>query len=233
MRLDRFLSETTPLTRSLAKRALKGGEVTVNGVAVKQAATHVAMEDEVRFNGERLALVGLRYVMLHKPTDVECTARRGLYPRAIDLIDLPKAERLQPVGRLDVDTTGLLLLTDDGQWSHRVTSPRHRCDKVYLAELAEPLEGAAAERAVAQVREGILLDDDDTPTAPATLELLTPTQARLTLTEGRYHQVKRMFGALGNRVVALHRHSIGPIALPDTLAPGEWRELSADEIARF
>ncbi|MCB8889795.1 pseudouridine synthase [Vreelandella malpeensis] len=233
MRLDRFLSETTPLTRSLAKRALKGGKVTVNGVAVKQAATHVVMEDEVRFNGERLALVGLRYVMLHKPADVECTARRGLYPRAIDLIDLPKAERLQPVGRLDVDTTGLLLLTDDGQWSHRVTSPRHRCDKVYLAELAEPLEGAAAERAEAQVREGILLEDDDTPTAPATLELLTPTQAKLTLTEGRYHQVKRMFGALGNRVVALHRHSIGSIALPDTLAPGEWRELSAEEIARF
>ncbi|MFG6666624.1 pseudouridine synthase [Halomonas sp. HNIBRBA4712] len=234
MRLDRFLSETTELTRSLAKRALKNGEVTLNGEPVKQAALHVDTEqDQVHLNGERLALVGLRYVMLHKPTEVECTARRGLYPRAIDLVDLPHADRLQPVGRLDVDTTGLLLLTDDGQWLHRITSPKHRCAKVYLAELAEPLEGAHAERAIAQFEEGILLEDDDTPTAPATLELLAPTRARLTITEGRYHQVKRMFGALGNRVVSLHRHSIGPIALPDTLAPGEWRELTPEEIARF
>ncbi|WNL40449.1 pseudouridine synthase [Halomonas sp. PAMB 3264] len=234
MRLDRFLSETTELTRSLAKRALKNGEVTLNGEPVKQASIHVdTAQDVIELSGERLALVGLRYVMLHKPEDVECTARRGLYPRAIDLIDLPRAERLQPVGRLDVDTTGLLLLTDDGQWSHRITSPKHRCAKVYIADLAEPVEGAAAERAVAQIAEGVLLDDDDTPTAPATLEFLSPTRASLVITEGRYHQVKRMFAALGNRVVSLHRQSIGPIALPDELAPGEWRELTAEEIARF
>ncbi|WP_252108875.1 MULTISPECIES: pseudouridine synthase [unclassified Halomonas] len=234
MRLDRFLSETTELTRSLAKRALKNGEVTLNGEPVKQASIHVdTAQDVIELNGERLALVGLRYVMLHKPEGVECTARRGLYPRAVDLIELPKADRLQPVGRLDVDTTGLLLLTDDGQWAHRITSPKHRCAKVYIAELAEPVEGAAAERAVAQIAEGVLLDDDETPTAPATLEFLSPTQASLSITEGRYHQVKRMFAALGNRVEALHRQSIGPIALPDELAPGEWRELTAEEIDRF
>src|SRR5690554_1517379 len=119
MRLDRFLAETTELTRSLAKRALQRGEVSVNGVRIKQAATQVAPTDRVEWQGERLELVGLRYVMLHKPVDVECSSRRGLYPRAVDLIDLPKPERLQVVGRLDVDTTGLVLLTDDGQWSHR------------------------------------------------------------------------------------------------------------------
>lgn len=234
MRLDRFLSETTPLTRSLAKRALKNGEVTLNGEPIKKAATHIDTEhDDVRLNGERLALVGLRYVMLHKPLDVECTARRGLYPRVIDIIDLPKVERLQPAGRLDVDTTGLLLLTDDGQWSHRVTSPRHRCAKVYVAELAEPMEGEAAQWAVEQVAQGILLDGEETPTQPATLRFISPQQAELTITEGRYHQVKRMFVALGNHVNALHRRSIGDVMLPDDLAPGEWRELTAEEVASF
>ncbi|AQU82485.1 MAG: pseudouridine synthase [Halomonas sp.] len=234
MRLDRFLSETTPLTRSLAKRALKNGEVTLNGELIKQAATQVDTEsDDVKLNGETLSLVGLRYLMMHKPVDVECTARRGLYPRVIDLIDLPKAERLQPVGRLDVDTTGLLLLTDDGQWSHRVTSPRHRCAKVYVADLAEPVEGEAAQWAIDQVAEGIMLDGEETPTQPAVLRFITPYQAELTITEGRYHQVKRMFAALGNHVNALHRRSIGDVVLPDDLAPGEWRELTPQEIAGF
>ncbi|WP_016913894.1 pseudouridine synthase [Vreelandella stevensii] len=234
MRLDRFLSETSALTRSLAKRALKNGEVTLNGEPIKQAATHIdTAQDEVRLNGERLELVGLRYIMLHKPRDVECTARRGLYPRVIDIIDEPKVERLQPVGRLDVDTTGLLLLTDDGQWSHRVTSPRHRCAKVYLAELAEPMEGEAAQQAVERVAEGLLLEGEETPTQPATLRFITPQQAELTITEGRYHQVKRMFAALGNHVETLHRHSIGSLALPDDLAPGEWRALTQEEIDSF
>ncbi|UYV20563.1 pseudouridine synthase [Halomonas qaidamensis] len=234
MRLDRFLSETTPLTRSLAKRALKNGEVTLNGEPIKQSATQVnTQHDEVKLNGETLALVGLRYLMMHKPLEAECTARRGLYPRVIDLIDLPKVERLQPVGRLDVDTTGLLLLTDDGQWSHRVTSPRHRCAKVYIAELAEPMEGEAAQWAINQVAEGVLLDGEETPTQPAVLRFITPQQAELTITEGRYHQVKRMFAALGNHVNALHRQSIGDVALPDDLAPGEWRELTPEEIASF
>lgn len=234
MRLDRFLSETTPLTRSLAKRALKNGEVTLNGEPVKQASIQVDTEqDEVVLNGEKLVLVGLRYLLMHKPTDVECTARRGLYPRVIDLIDLPKVERLQPVGRLDVDTTGLLLLTDDGQWSHRVTSPKHRCAKVYIAELAEPVEDSKAEWAIDQVAKGIMLDDEEVPTQPATLRFLTLQRAELTITEGRYHQVKRMFAALGNHVNTLHRQSIGEIALPDDLAPGEWRELMPEEVASF
>lgn len=234
MRLDRFLSETTPLTRNLAKRALKNGEVELNGKAIKQAATQIDPEsDGVTWQGEPLALIGLRYVMLHKPLDVECSARRGLYPRVVDLIDLPKAERLKPVGRLDVDTTGLLLLTDDGQWAHRITSPKHRCAKVYRATLASPLEGPAAQRAVAQVAQGLLLEGEEAPTKPATLNMLSPTAAELTLTEGRYHQVKRMFAALGNRVESLHRVSIGALSLDATLAPGEWRELTAEEIARF
>ncbi|RCV87525.1 pseudouridine synthase [Billgrantia montanilacus] len=232
MRLDRFLSETTDLTRSLAKKVLHRGEVTVNGEVVKQPAVQVGEQDRVLWVDEPLALVGLRYIMLNKPAGVECTARRGLYPRAIDLIELPKAERLQTVGRLDVDTTGMVLLTDDGQWSHRVTSPRKRCGKLYRVTLADPLEGEALENAVACFAEGVVLDGEEKPTQPAELAMLTPVDAELTLYEGKYHQVKRMFGAIGNRVEGLHRVSIGPLSLGE-LAPGKWRELTDVEVAAF
>lgn len=233
MRLDRFLAETTELTRSQAKKALAQGEVTLDGEVVKQAARQVGEGARVVWRGEPLALVGLRYVMLHKPTGVECSARRGLYPRAVDLVDLPKVERLQPVGRLDVDTSGLLLLSDDGQWAHRVIAPRRRCPKTYRVQLARPLEGEALAAAAEAFREGILLDGETLPTRPAELVSLGPQEARLTIHEGRYHQVRRMFAAQGNHVAALHRESIGALALDARLAPGEWRELSGAEVALF
>ncbi|MDZ7852968.1 MAG: pseudouridine synthase [Halomonas sp.] len=232
MRLDRFLCETTDLTRSLAKKALHREEVLVNGEVVKNPATQVDEHSRVAWNGQRLALVGLRYVMLHKPAGVECSARRGLYPLVRELVDLPHVERLKTVGRLDVDTTGLVLLTDDGQWSHRVTSPKRRCGKVYRVTLEEPLDGAAREDAVTRFAEGLLLDGEEKPTRPAALAMRSPRVAELTLFEGKYHQVKRMFAAIGHHVVALHRESIGPLFLGD-LAPGEWRELSENEVALF
>jgi len=233
MRLDRFLSETTELTRSLAKKAMHRGEVCVNRETVKNPATQVDTDHIVTWNGERLALVGLRYVMLNKPSGFECTARRGLYPRVVDLIDLPKAERLQPVGRLDVDTTGFLLLTDDGQWSHRVSSPKRRFGKVYRAMLADSLTGEALEQAVKRFAQGIELEGEEVPMRPAELVMRTDTEAQLTLYEGKYHQVKRMFAAIGHHVEALLRETIGPLTLDASLAPGEWRELDAQEIAAF
>lgn len=233
MRLDKFLSETTDLTRSLAKKALHREEVSVDGHIVKNPATQVSEKSDVRWLDEPLALVGPRYLMMHKPAGVECTTRPGLYPTVLELIDLPKVERLHPVGRLDVDTTGLVLLTDDGQWSHRVTSPRSRCDKVYLVTLAEPLEGEAAQRAMDAFAEGILLDDEEKPTQPAELVLHSPREARLTIREGKYHQVRRMFAAIGNHVEALHRESIGPLHLDPDLEPGECRMLRPEEIAAF
>ena len=232
MRLDRFLCETTDLTRSLAKKALHREEVLVDGEVIKNPATQVDEQSRVTWNGERLALVGLRYVTLHKPEGVECSARRGLYPLVRERVDLPHVERLQTVGRLDVDTTGLVLLSDDGQWSHRVTSPRHRCGKVYRVTLADPLEGAALEDAIARFAEGLLLDGEEKPTRPAELAMREPTVAELTLFEGKYHQVKRMFAAIGHHVVALHRESIGPLSLGE-LSEGEWRELNAEEVAAF
>ncbi len=232
MRLDRFLCETTDLTRSLAKKALHREEVRVDGEVIKNPATQVGEQSNVTWNGEPLALVGLRYVLLHKPEGVECSARRGLYPLVRELVDLPHVERLQTVGRLDVDTTGLVLLTDDGQWSHRVTSPKRRLGKVYRVTLAEPLEGAALDAAVSGFAEGLMLEGEEKPTRPAQLAMRSPQVAELTLHEGKYHQVKRMFAAIGHHVVALHRESIGPLSLGE-LAPGEWRELSEEEVALF
>ncbi|MEQ6888189.1 pseudouridine synthase [Halomonas sp. CS7] len=232
MRLDRFLCETTDLTRSLAKKALHREEVQVDGEVIKNPATQVDASRRVTWNGEPLALVGLRYVLLNKPTGVECSARRGLYPLVRELVDLPHVERLQTVGRLDVDTTGLVLLTDDGQWSHRVTSPKRRCGKVYRVTLAEPLEGDALDAAVSQFAEGLWLEGEEKPTRPAELSMRESRVAELTLFEGKYHQVKRMFAAIGHHVAALHRESIGPLAL-GALAPGEWRELTEAERAQF
>lgn len=233
MRLDKFLCETTELTRSLAKKALHREEVSVDGAIVRNPATQVSDASDVRWLGERLALVGPRYLMLHKPLGVECTTRPGLYPTVLELIDLPKVERLHPVGRLDVDTTGLVLLSDDGQWSHRVTSPRTGCDKVYVATLADPLEGERAEEAVKAFAEGIQLDGENKPTQPAQLVTLSPHRARLTISEGKYHQVRRMFAAIGNRVETLHRESIGPLRLDPDLEPGECRMLRQEEITAF
>lgn len=232
MRLDRFLSETTELSRSLAKKALHREEVEVDGEVIKNPATQVDPNSRVMWKGLPLALVGLRYVMLNKPSGVECSARRGRYPLVRELVDLPHVERLQTVGRLDVDTTGLVLLTDDGQWSHRVTSPKRRFGKVYRVNLAEPLSGVALDRAVADFAAGIQLEGEEKRTRPAELSMRTPTEAELTLHEGKYHQVKRMFTAIGQHVVALHRESIGPLTLGD-LAPGEWRELDEGEIGQF
>ncbi|MGL6146861.1 MAG: pseudouridine synthase, partial [Plesiomonas sp.] len=137
--------------------------------------------------------------------------------------------KLHPAGRLDIDTTGLVLLTDDGQWSHRITSPRHHCEKTYLVTLADPVDASA----IALFAEGVQLRSEPDLTRPAVLELLGSHQARLTITEGKYHQVKRMFAAIGNKVTALHRECVGGIALDSNLAEGEYRRLTDDEVQRI
>ncbi|MCI0508867.1 ribosomal small subunit pseudouridine synthase A [Chromohalobacter marismortui] len=231
MRLDRFLSESTELTRSLAKKALHRGEVEVDGEVIKNAAFKLDDKQDVRWMGAPLSLVGVRYLMLNKPTGYECTTRPGRYPSVIELLDVTKPGRLHTAGRLDVDTTGLVLITEDGQWSHRLTSPKRRCDKHYLVTLARPL----AEGAEHLLAEGLMLEGEDRPTLPARLERLPASdegeRVRLVIQEGRYHQIKRMFAALDNAVVALHREQIGDIALDPSLAPGDWRELTEAEVA--
>lgn len=230
MRLDKFLAENTGLTRSQATKALKQGIVTLNGEVAKNGAVKVSAEDQIYFDGQPCTWVEEgQYFMLHKPQGYVCSHDDGNYPTIYQFFDYPLSTRLHSVGRLDVDTTGLVLLTDDGQWSHRITSPKHHCDKTYLVTLADPIETFYQ----AEIEKGILLKGEKEPTKPAQLEILDDYNLNLTIHEGRYHQVKRMFAALGNRVVALHRWKIGELQLDEYLEEGQYRPLSADEVALF
>lgn len=230
MRLDKFLAENTGLTRSQATKELKAGLVTVNGEIVKSGAVKISEQDEIYYDGEQLTWVedGV-YFMLNKPQDCVCSHDETDYPSVYQFFDYPLSTRLHTAGRLDADTTGLVLLTDDGKWSHRITSPKHHCEKTYLVTLADPVEDFYTEK----LQEGILLRGEKTPTLPAELEILDDYNVNLTISEGRYHQVKRMFAALGNKVVALHRWRIGNIVLDETLEEGEFRPLSEQEIGEF
>lgn len=230
MRLDKFIAENTGLTRSQAAKELKAGLITVNGEIVKAGAIKISQQDEIYYDGERLEWVETgQYFMLNKPQGCVCSHDDGDYPTVFQFFDYPLSSRLHTAGRLDVDTTGLVLLTDDGKWSHRITSPKHHCEKTYLVTLADPIEDFYAQK----LREGILLRGEKTPTLPAEMEILDDYNLNLTISEGRYHQVKRMFAALGNKVVALHRWRIGEIILDETLEEGEFRALNKQEIGGF
>jgi 16S rRNA pseudouridine516 synthase len=158
-------------------------------------------------------------VMLHKPPGYECSLKPGAWPGVHNLLPVPLRRRgLQPVGRLDQDTTGLLLLTDDGPLLHKLTSPKHHVPKVYEVTCKHPLTPAMC----ASLLKGVVLDDDPAPVAAHAAEIVGPHQLRLTLLQGKYHQVKRMVAAVGNRVEGLHRSQIGRLALPPALAQGQW-----------
>ena len=164
---------------------------------------------------------------LHKPAGYECSQRPRHHPAVLSLLPVPLRTRgVQPVGRLDADTTGALLLTDDGTLIHRLSSPRRHVPKVYEVNCKHPL-GAAQVRALL---EGVVLDDDPAPVRAAAAELVTPLHLRLTLTEGKYHQVKRMVAAVGNRVQALHRSAFGALTLDGLAEPGAWRWVGASEL---
>lgn len=230
MRLDKFIAEQTGLTRSQAAKALKSGVVSVNEEIEKSGARKVSTEDAIRYEGELLEwLEGGQYFMLYKPQGYVCSHDDGEYPTVFQFFDYPLMNKLHTAGRLDVDTTGLVLFTDDGQWSHRITSPKHHCEKTYLVTLADPVEAFYAQ----QLAEGILLRGEKEPCLPAKMEILDDYNVNLTISEGRYHQVKRMFAALGNKVEALHRWRIGDIVLDESLEEGEYRTLSDEEIGSF
>lgn len=230
MRLDKFLSQQLGISRSLIVRELRAQRVTVDGEVVKSGAFKLLPEHEVAFDGNVLVQQnGPRYFMLNKPQGYVCSTEDPDHPTILYFIDEPVAHKLHAAGRLDIDTTGLVLLTDDGQWSHRITSPRHHCEKTYRVTLEQPLAADTA----AQFASGVQLHGEKNLTRPATLEVISPYEVRLTIAEGRYHQVKRMFAAVGNHVVALHRERIGAVTLDDTLEPGEYRSLTPQEVASF
>lgn len=227
MRLDKFISQQLEVSRAIAGREIRARKITINGEVVRDTACKVLPEDQVEYDGHPLAVQqGPRYFMLNKPQGYVCSTDDPDHPTVLYFIDEPAAFKLHAAGRLDIDTTGLVLLTDDGQWSHRITSPRHHLEKNYLVEVESPLDPALVEKFAA----GIQLHNEKDLTKPALLEILDEKAARLTISEGRYHQVKRMFAALGNHVSALHRESIGSIVLDDDLEEGQYRPLTDAEI---
>ncbi len=158
-------------------------------------------------------------ILLHKPAGFECSQKPRHHPSVMSLLPAPLRTRgVQPIGRLDEDTTGLLLLTDDGRLIHRLSSPKYHVPKVYEATVRHPLDEGQLQR----LRDGVVLEDDPAPVCAVAAEAAGATHLRLTLTEGRYHQVKRMVAAVGNRVDALHRSAYGSLTIPDGLAPGQW-----------
>ena len=225
MRLDQFIATSTELSRKDAKRAISRGEVTVNEQICKGANTRLAGHERVALSGTLLTLPGERYLMMNKPAGVVSATTDSDHPTALDLLPSDITRNLHIAGRLDADTTGLLLLTTDGKWSHRVTSPRTDCPKTYRVTLSEPLTDAAAQ----QLERGVELHNDPKPTRPAGVKVLEERIFELTISEGRYHQVKRMLAAVGNHVDALHRLRIGKVELDTALGPGEYRELTPEE----
>ena len=225
MRIDKFICETTTLTRSEAKKAIQKGQVSCNLQAITHAGFQVPTNAKIYLNQVLLQKPQQQYFMLHKPINFICSTLDEHYPSALHLLHLKQRQPLHFAGRLDADATGLVLITNDGNWSHRITSPRRVCSKSYWVQLAEPIDPQLIQR----FAQGIQLRQEKKITRPAQLEIASSTQVRLTITEGKYHQVKRMFAATGNKVIQLHRESIGSITLDPALKPGQWRALTATE----
>jgi 23S rRNA pseudouridine2605 synthase len=224
MRLNAFIARAGVASRRKADELIKAGRVTVNG-EVGQLNTSVQATDEVSLDGEPLTKQKLAYVLLHKPAGVVTTASdpQGR-TTVVDLVDHPS--RVVPVGRLDADTTGALLLTNDGDLAHRLAHPSYEVDKVYEVETWTQPTDADLER----LRTGVELDDG--PTSPARVRRISGARIELTIHEGRNRQVKRMFEAIGHRVKALHRSRYGPLTVGG-LEPGAWRELEPSEVERL
>lgn len=225
-RLDKLLADSGAFTRSEARTIIRSGRVSVNGHTVRQPEAKFAPDASVSVDGEVLNCVSLRYLMMHKPAGVLSATEDMRQKTVLDLLPEPyRRMGLFPVGRLDKDTTGLLLLTNDGDFAHRVISPKKHVPKVYFAEVDGVLDAEDA----AAFSEGLTLGDG-TACLPAKLELTAPGAGRVTVFEGKYHQVKRMFASRGKPVTALHRERIGALALDPALPPGGVRELSPEEV---
>ena len=224
MRLDKLLSNLGVASRAGCRELLKAGRVQVDGQTVRDGAVQISEKAAVLLDGTALDTRLARHLMLFKPAGVLTAAEDGRQQTVMDL--LPGVYRscgCMPVGRLDKDTTGLLVLTTDGELAHRLIAPGRHVDKVYEAVV----DGVLDEGDAAAFAAGIPLKDFTA--LPAKLEVLAENRARVTVQEGKYHQVKRMFGARGKPVLALHRASFGPLQLDETLCPGQFRELTGEE----
>ncbi len=230
MRLDRFLSNLPRFNRQQVRLLLVQRRIRVDDQATAdphhevREFSRVEVDDEVVQAGRPA-----RYFMLHKPQGCVSATRDPQHRTVLDLLQEPDVDELHIAGRLDFNTTGLMLLTNDGQWSRRLTQPLTKLPKVYYVETEQEIGPHYAET----FAKGLYFAFEDLTTQPAELQLLGPRKARLSIVEGRYHQVKRMFGHFDNKVVRLHRERMGPLVLDDALAPGQYRALTSEEIQQI
>ena len=228
MQLERILQKHGFGTRKGCRALIRQERVTVNGLACDDPFADI-LTDGLVFAVDGVDWPYLEYasLVLHKPAGYECSRKPQHHPSVLELLPLALRERgVQPIGRLDEDTTGLLILTDDGQLNHQLSSGKRKVAKVYLATVKHALDAAQ----IAALLEGVMLHDEPDPITAVAAEIVEPHRLRLTLTEGKYHQVKRMVAAVGNRVEALHREAVGGLTLPSDLLPGQWRWLSGADL---
>lgn len=229
MRLDRFLSNLPRFNRQDARQLISQGRIYLDGQQCRDTQAEVREFSRVQLDDELLqAGKAARYFMLHKPVGVVSATRHPEHRTVLDLLDEADKDDLHLAGRLDLNTSGLLLISNDGLWTRRLTLPGSKQPKVYRVLTEQPISTEYIE----VFARGLYFAYEDLTTLPAELEILGSHSARLTLHEGRYHQVKRMFGHFQNKVIGLHRERIGPLELGD-LPPGHYRALSAEEVAAF
>lgn len=227
MRLDKFVCKSTELTKSEAIRCIELGKLCVNGKVITDEAKQVHENNLITLNNITLTARPFRYILMHKPPNTICSNVDEIYPSIFNYLDIENVSELHIAGRLDADTTGLVFITDDGRWSFSITSPSLKCPKVYRVQLSKELSGDAA----LALEKGVQLQGEQELTLPATVQIVAAKEVLLTITEGKFHQVKRMFAAVGNRVVSLHREKIGRIDLD--VKESQWRYLSDDEVRSF
>ena len=226
MRLDRYLGSRLEASRQTVRHLLAARRIMLNGVPVIDGRAPISPFCRVELDGEILQARTAIHLMLHKPRGCVSATIDARNRTVLDLIDLPAKQELHIAGRLDYNTTGLMLLTNDGDWSTHIMLPARKMPKVYHVETKEEI----TEDYVRKFAEGVYFRYENLTTSPAQLRILTPTTAEITICEGRYHQIKRMFGFFQNEVIALHRLSIGPLTLDEALAPGAYRPLTPVEI---
>lgn len=227
MRLDKFICKSTELTKSEATQRIHLGQARVNGAIELNPASQVHENNTITLNLRKLKARNFRYILMHKPAGTICSNIDETYPSLFNHLDIENISELHIAGRLDVNTTGLVLITDDGRWSYSITLPNNGCHKVYRVTLSKELANDVASKFAV----GIQLQGEQHLTLPAKLEVISASEVLLTITEGKFHQVKRMFAAVGNRVVSLHREQIGDICLD--VEPGQWRYLTNSEVWSF
>ena len=231
MELERLLRSQGFGSRADCRALVRAGRVRIGDEICDDPFQEVA-PDGLSFSvdGTPWVFRPQAYLVLHKPADYECSHKPRFHPSVYSLLPRPLVTRgVQAVGRLDEDTTGLLLLSDDGQFIHRCTSPKKRVAKIYEVTTKHPVD----DMQIAALLGGVLLNDDPEPVAALACERIADNLLRLTITEGKYHQVKRMVAATGNRVEALHREAVGGLALPADLQPGEWRWIVAVDLEKL